>query len=89
MIILDSNYSVNCDGYGTTLNFQEQRERKNKITNEIEFYLYKDQWHYLSVTQAISKYKDLVLENSEDLKDVLKKLDEINLTIKTLVVSTT
>ena len=84
MIILDSNYTIGCNSNGTTLNFQEQRERKNKSTLEVELYTYKDQWHYLSVSQAISKYKDLVLIHSQDLKDVLKKLNEIDLIIKSL-----
>ncbi len=82
MIKLDENYSINCDGTGTTLMFQEERTRKNKVSKKDEVYTFKDQWYLLSVPQAIIKYRDLVLTESKDLKDVIKKLEEIDLTIK-------
>lgn len=83
MITLDENYTISCDGNGTTLNFQEKREKTSK-EGEKTIYTFKDQWHYLSVPQALSKYKDLVLEESQDLKDVLLKLNEVETLIKSI-----
>ncbi len=49
---LDSNYSVNTDGAGTILLFEEQRKRE-KDGVELEF-TFKDQWFYLNIQQALT-----------------------------------
>ncbi len=86
MIILDENFSIVCDATSATLKFQEQRERPNKTTDVLETYIFKDQWFLLSVPQALGKYRDLKLVHSQDLKDVLEKLEEVNKTIKALFI---
>jgi hypothetical protein len=78
---IDDNYTINCDGNGCSLLFEEQRDRLNKKTGEQESYTFKSQWHYLSVPQCLRKYTELSIETSKDLKDVLNKLEEINTTI--------
>jgi hypothetical protein len=79
---LDDNYSIDTDGAGTVLNFQQQRQReKNKIMVD---FLHKDQWFFLSLPQALNKYLDLKIEDSEDVKDCLKKIEEVRTIIKSI-----
>jgi len=81
---LDSNYSINCDGNGVTLIFKEPRKKINKETKQEETYIFVDRWHYLSVPQALNKYKDLLLQPLDSLEAVLLKLAEVEHTIKNL-----
>ena len=74
-MILDDNYSIDTDGAGTILNFTEQRTRE-KDGQEVE-YTFKDQWFFLSVNQALNKYLDLKTEGAEDVKDCIKKIEEV------------
>jgi len=77
---LDDNYSIDTDGAGTVLNFQQQRQReKNKIMVD---FLHKDQWFFLSLPQALNKYLDLKIEGSEDVRDCLNKIEEVRQIIK-------
>jgi hypothetical protein len=84
IIDLDTEYQINCDGIGVTLNYKEAKERIDTDTLETVKYVVKDAWHFLSVPQALRKYTDKVLEQSNDLKDVLKKLKEVETLIKTI-----
>jgi len=72
---LDDNYSIDTDGAGTILNFTEQRTRE-KDGQEIE-YTFKDQWFFLSVSQALNKYLDLKTEDAEDVKDCINRIEEV------------
>ena len=80
---LDDNYTVDTDGAGTILNFQQQRQREKN--GEIIDFVHRDQWYFLSVQQALNKYLDLKIEGSEDVKDCLKKIDEERNIIKKVV----
>jgi len=80
---LDNNYSVNTDGAGTILLFEEQRKRE-KDGVEVEF-VFKDQWYFLSIQQALNKYLDLKIEKSKDVEDCVKKIDEVRDIIKKVV----
>lgn len=80
---LDDNYTVDTDGAGTILNFQQQRQREKN--GEIIDFVHRDQWYFLSVQQALNKYLDLKIEGSEDVKDCLKKIDEVRNIIKKVV----
>ena len=74
------NYSIDTDGAGTILMFQEQRQReKNK---EMVDFVHRDQWFFLNLQQALNKYLDLKIEGSEDVKDCLKRIDEVRNIIK-------
>ncbi len=72
---LDEEYSINSDGVGTTLNFAtpRQREKDGKMVD----FIYTDKWYYLTVEQALRKYLDLRTENCEDVKDCIKKIEEV------------
>jgi len=84
IIILDSEYSIECNGLGTTLDYQATKERIDTDTLESKFVTVKDRWYFLNVPQALRKYADKVLEQSDDLKDVLKKLDILKILIKNI-----
>ena len=72
---LDNNYSVNTDGAGTILLFEEQRKRE-KDGVEVDF-TFKDQWFYLNIQQALNKYLDLKIEGAKDVEDCIKKIEEV------------
>ena len=80
---LDEKFSVNTDGAGTILLFQEQRKReKNGV--EVDF-TFKDQWFYLNIQQALNKYLDLKIEGAKDVEECVKKIDEVRDIIKKVV----
>jgi len=80
---LDNNYSIKIDNSGTILNFQQQRQREKN--GEMVDFVHRDQWFFLSLPQALNKYLDLKLEGSEDVKDCLKRIDEVRNIIKKVV----
>ena len=41
-------------------------------------------WYFISMSQALRNYADKVLEQSDDLRDVLKKLEEVGVIIKNI-----
>ena len=41
-------------------------------------------WYFISMSQALRNYADKVLEQSDDLRDVLKKLEEVEVIIKNI-----
>jgi len=77
---LDNNYSIDTDGAGTILNFQQPRQREKN--GEMVDFIHRDQWFFLSLPQALNKYLDLKLEGSEDVKDCLNKIEEVRQIIK-------
>jgi hypothetical protein len=79
---LDDNYSIKIDNSGTILNFQQQRQREKN--GEMVDFIHKDQWFFLSLPQALNKYLDLKLEGSEDVKDCLKRIEEVRTIIKSI-----
>jgi len=79
---IDDNYTVTTDGAGTVLNFQQQRQREKN--GEMVDFIHKDQWFFLSLPQALNKYLDLKIEDSEDVKDCLKKIEEVRTIIKSI-----
>jgi hypothetical protein len=79
---LDNNYSIDTDGAGTILNFQQQRQREKN--GEMVDFIHKDNWFFLSLPQALNKYLDLKIEDSEDVMDCLKKIEEVRQIIKSI-----
>ena len=79
---LDEKFSVNTDGAGTILLFQEQRKReKNGV--EVDF-TFKDQWFYLNIQQALNKYLDLKIEGAKDIQECIKKIEDVREIIKSI-----
>ncbi len=70
---INNNYSIDKNG---TLIFQEMREVKKldgTKTNE----LFTDRWYFSNTKDALKKYCQLALLESEDVKDCLKRIDEL------------
>lgn len=44
----------------------------------------KETWYYISMGQALRNYADKALEQSDDLKEVLKRLKEVEAIIKNI-----
>jgi len=84
MITLTEKYSIETDGAGCTLLFQESRERKKKDSEDKEQYTFKDEWYFLSVPQALNKFTDISLEECSDVKEMMVKLDEVKAIINRL-----
>ncbi len=72
---LDEEYSIKSDGVGTTLNFSTPRQREKD--GEMVYFVFTDKWYYLTVEQALRKYLDLRTENCEDVKECLKRIEEV------------
>jgi hypothetical protein len=79
---LDEKFSVNTDGAGTILLFQEQRKRE-KDGVEVDF-TFKDQWYYVNIQQALNKYLDLKIEGAKDVEECIKKIEEVRTIIKSI-----
>jgi hypothetical protein len=79
---LDEKFSVNTDGAGTILLFQEQRKRERDGV-EVDF-TFKDQWYYLNIQQALNKYLDLKIEGAKDVEECIKKIEEVRTIIKSI-----
>ena len=84
IIVLDAEYSIECNGLGVMLDYQATKERIDTDTLETKIVTVKDRWYFLNVPQALRKYADKVLEQSDDLRDVLKKLDLLHIIIKNI-----
>jgi len=85
-IVLDSNWDLTPDAdNGVILTFSEIRERektkkeggKTIKTGEFEEYTYEDKLYYPRIVQAIRKYYETTLNNSETFKEIIEKEDKI------------
>ena len=56
----------------------------NTDTLEEETKQAKDVWYYISMEQALRNYADMVLSQSDDLKDILLKLTALTAIIKNI-----
>ena len=73
---LNENYSIESDGTGSNLVFKAPRVReKNDGTKED--YIFEDRWFFLTVPQCLRKFLSLSLEDCTDVKDCLKRIDEV------------
>lgn len=51
---------------------------------EVKTVIPKEVWYYISIEQALRNYAEKVLEQSEDIKDLLKKVQKVESTIKNI-----
>lgn len=72
---IDDNYKIDFDNMGATLIYEELRTRM-KDGEEIK-YTYTDKWYYLNIQQCLNKYLDLAIGNTEDVKECIKKINEV------------
>lgn len=78
MIKLNENYRIEKDTYSWVLVFTEERERKNKKTNELENFEFKEQWYYPDVKQALTKFIDLTCRESETIQELIESMQKVN-----------
>jgi hypothetical protein len=76
MIKINNNYSIKPDGNGCTLYFETEKEREKE--GKLEKYIVRDNWHFLTVKQCLERYVQLSLEDCEDVKEVLSKMEELS-----------
>jgi len=59
-------------------------ERKQVKTGEQEDYLFEDKWYFTRVVQALGKYKEVAQNSCETFDLILEKTNEIDLLLKRL-----
>lgn len=88
MIKINEKYSINTSGEGCSLEAKEMRQRdevvdKVKTGKKID-YLSKEVYYYSTVEQCLNKILSLGLEEAEDIKEVLAKIEDVRVLIKGL-----
>lgn len=85
-IVLDPNWHLTPDGdNGVVLTFHEIRERdklekvdgKQVKTGEKEDYLFEEKFYFTRIVQALKEYTEETQNNSESIKEILKKQEYI------------
>jgi hypothetical protein len=72
---IDDNYKIDFDNVGATLIYEELRTRK-KDGDDIN-YTYTDKWYFLNIQQCLNKYLDLSMGDATDVKECIKKINEV------------
>ena len=75
---INDHWSVNSGGEGSTLIFTEKRINKEKQTE----YTFEDKFYYPCVQTALQAYFIKTLDDSKDLKDVLRIIEQTKQEIK-------
>lgn len=88
MIKINEKYSINTSGEGCSLEVKEIKQREEVVdkvkTGKIVNYLSKEVYYYINVEQCLNKILSLELEDAEDIKGVLAKIEEVRVLIKGL-----
>jgi hypothetical protein len=72
---IDDNYRIDFDNVGATLIYEELRTRK-KDGDDVN-YTYTDKWYFLNIQQCLNKYLDLSMGDAADVKECIKKINEV------------
>lgn len=81
MIILDENWKIDTSNQTATLLFEENRGLNEKTGKDT---ISKDVFYHSTVKQALTAYVNRSLNTCESTQEILKKLSEIEETIKNL-----
>lgn len=88
MIKINEKYSINTSGEGCSLEVKEIKQREEVVdkvkTGKIVNYLSKEVYYYINVEQCLNKILSLELEDAEDIKGILAKIEEVRVLIKGL-----
>ena len=89
MIKINEKYSIQTSGEGCTLVAEVTKEKEEVIdkvkTGKTVKYLVKESYHYSNVEQCLNKFLSLEQEDTENIKEVLLKIEEVKLLIKDLI----
>lgn len=81
IIKLDDNWKIDTSNQTATLLFEENKGLNEKTGKDT---ISKDMFFYATVKQALTAYANRSLNVCESAEEILKKLDEIEQTIKNL-----
>ena len=85
IIVLDNQFTIQVKTASYLLiKLGETKTVINTDTLEEETKQDREVWYFISMSQALRNYADKVLEQSDDLRDVLKKLEEVEVIIKNI-----
>lgn len=77
---LDENYRIETDTYNFTLVYESKAFDEVKKKEVIS----KDEWHYPELKYALTKYMNQSLKSCTSIQEVLYKINEVELLIKSL-----
>mgnify|MGYP003662601378 CR=1 FL=1 len=80
---IDNDYHLAYDENNVMLIYEQNRIRKKKSGAE-EPYTYQEVRYYPNVKSALKAYVNQKLKGSESIKDILSKIDKIELTIENI-----
>lgn len=69
MIKLNESYSIEPDTHGWRLVYSEERTPKNGKP-----YIFQGNWHYVSIEQALKKFFDLNLKDSDSVSSLIRDI---------------
>jgi len=86
MILLEEKWRLVMDDTNVVLQFFENRERKKTeaLGGGIEIYEFTDSFYYPTVDTALIGYLKRSVKASESIKDVIKRIKEVEQQIKKL-----
>lgn len=72
-IVIDEDYRIEVDAMNTILKYEKVRydDKKGKDVTS------KDQWYYQNVRQALKKYCDLKIGESDSIEGVITKIEKL------------
>ena len=88
MIKINEKYSIDTSGDGCKLKTTMAKQREEVVdkvkTGNVIDYIANDIYYHSTVEQCLNKILMLELEDTEDIKGVLAKIDEVKILIKGL-----
>lgn len=85
-ITLDNNWEILNDQNNWELHYRNEVEATDKKTGEKKIITQKDTFYYPSLPLCLKRYTNETLKSSNNLEDVLRKLEEVEILIKSLKV---
>ena len=79
-IVIDEYYRIEIDAMNTMLKYEKVRydEKKGKEVTS------RDVWYYQSAKQALKKYCDLKIGDSDSIEEVISKIEELHTKVDSL-----
>jgi hypothetical protein len=87
MIRIDENYFITNDNMNWILNYEGKPRVKN-LMGKVQLVTPKEKWYYSTLTLALKAYCGRSLKPAESITQVLSKIDELHLHIRSLHLDT-